>query len=210
MIFWKKLPNDIQNQILLTLEHSTIIYLYENGISLSDKFINLYKEFYCKNDEKYELFLYNYIELDRFIYWIKTNNISIINFLYKKMDQVKYKAILLFFSFLYSTEEFIDYIINNFPIINSTPVHKKEYYGIELVAIKLRNNYYIKDIYLLDLICNLFFNNNQFIRSKLFNYRSNSKINISYFYWVDKAYKNLKKNRRDLIYIEEFENNEEN
>ncbi len=213
MNFWKNLPNDIQIQVLLRLDNYTIIYLHENNINLPVNYIKIYKEIALKDNEKFNLFLYNFIELDRLIYWIKTNNKSIINFLYKIMEQVKYKAILLFFTFLYSSEEFIDYIINNFAILNCTSVYNKkkniQYYGIELIAIKLRNSLYTKSLLILDEICNIFFNNNLFIRNKLMNYKTNSKINISYFYWVDKAYKNILKNNKDLVFIENIKLDEE-
>jgi len=61
----------------------------------------------------------------------------------------------------------------------------------------------------LNNICKIFFNNNQSIRNKLFNYIPSSKINISYFYWTDKAYKNIKKKNKDLINIEDIENEKE-
>ncbi len=203
MSFWKKLPYDIQTEILLSFDIETILYFYENNIKLSEHFIELFKKS-IQDREKLNLFLFSYIEIDRLINWIKRDNKSIIHFLYKDMEQVKYRSDIIFFSFLYSSEEFIEYVLKNMAYINLTIYNKRKnayYYGIELIAIKLRNGYYTKSLGLLNEVSEIFFINNTSIKNKLLNYRSQSKINISYFYRIEKAYQKIQIKNNDSLFF---------
>jgi hypothetical protein len=211
MSFWKELSNDIQIEILMNFDDITILYFYENNIRLPDYFIDLYKKKKI-NKRDYNNYIYNFMGVDRIIYWIQTDNTNIIEFLYIKMEYDKFLECLLFFSLLYGTEYFINYLMEKFSIeklinLNYHIIDHSYFYGYELIAFKLRNGFFTKGSKYLSDMCDNFAYKNTFIRNKLINYRSNEKISMRYFYIIEKVYKEMvKKESKKLNNIEDYLN----
>ncbi len=196
MSIWKKLPYNIQNEILSYFDLMMILHFYENHVRLSDHFIDYYKKniIITKQQKPVLETLFKFIELDRLIFWIQNDNKNIIEFLYVKMEQKKLMNNLLFFCLLYASEDFLSYILENFNFENIIYLNYKcndncYIYGIEILAIKLRNGIMTKGYKYINDTCDLYFDKNIFIKNKILNYRSKSKINIRYFYLIDKLYK---------------------
>ncbi len=196
MSIWKKLPYNIQNEILSYFDLMMILHFYENHVRLSDHFIDYYKKniIITKQQKSVLETLFKFIELDRLIFWIQNDNKNIIEFLYVKMEQKKLMNNLLFFCLLYASEDFLNYILENFNFENIIYLNYKcndncYIYGLELLAIKLRNGIVTKGYKYINDTCDLYFDKNIFIKNKILNYRSKSKINIRYFYLIDKLYK---------------------